>query len=363
MTSFFSTLRRLIRIPRRLLLWIAALAAVILVIRAVLPSVLRHAINERLAQVQGYAGQIGGVDLQLFRGAYQIESVEINKRAGDRLEPLLSVEEIDFSLAWRELFHGRLVSDIVLTRPRLRVATSTTPDDPRQDGKEWQDAIQDIFPIEITHFRIIRGDIRFIDETSSPRVDIPFRDLELVATGLRNQPDEKTGPNPARLYAEATTVGNGRLTLFASGDPLAAVPRFNLKLDLINVELKALNSFLEAYANVDVSAGTLKLYAEVFANDGGFEGYVKPFFQNLEFKSLNDQNKNLARRLWEKIVAGTAALVENDERDQVATRIPFSGRFGKTDVGIWATIGSLIRNGFIKALNEGRESETPSPKE
>lgn len=350
---------RLARIPRRLLLCIVLVALVILAIRAALPFVLRHAFNERLARVEGYAGHVGGVDFQLFRGAYQLEGVTVHKRVDGRLEPLLDVREIDFSLAWRELLHGRVVSDIVLTEPRLRITTSTTPDDPRGDGRQWQDAIRDIFPIEITHFRIIRGDIRFIDETSSPRVDIPLRELELVALGLRNQPDETTGPFPARLYAEAVTAGEGRLTLFITGDPLSVSPRFNFKLDLVDLQLKALNSFLEAYANVDVSAGTLKLYSEIYANDGAFEGYVKPFFEDLEFKNLADKDKNLARRIWENLVAGAAAIVENNERNQVATRIPISGRFGDTDVGIWATIGGLMRNGFIKALSEGRESEKP----
>jgi len=359
MASLSSIPRRLAALPRRLLLVIVFGALVLLAIRVALPFILRHAINQRLARIEGYSGRVGEVGLQLFRGAYQLEGVTIHKRAGDQLEPLLDVEKIDFSLAWRELFHRRIVSDIELTRPLLRITTSTKPADPREDGKQWQDAIQDIFPIEITHLRIIGGDIRFIDETASPRVDISFHDLELVATGLRNRPDEETGPLPARLNAEATTTGNGKLTLFASGDPLADSPRFNLKLDLVGVELTALNDFLEAYASVDVSAGTLKIYAEASAKDGAFEGYVKPFFEHLEFKNLDDQNKNLMRRLWEKIVAGAAAVVKNNERNQVATRIPFSGRFGNANVGIWATITGLMRNGFIKALNEGRESETP----
>lgn len=362
MKPFPSVRRRVATLSRRLLLGLAVACLLLLALRAALPSVLRYAINERLAKVDGYAGRVDDVNLQLFRGAYQLEGVNILKHAeGGRLEPLLAVKKIDFSLAWRELFHGRVVSDIVLTAPKLRITTSTAPTDAKEDGRRWQDAIQDIFPVEITRFQIIRGDIRFIDETSSPRVDVPLRELELVATGLRNQADDETGPFPASLAAQAVTAGDGRLTLFVVGDPLATAPRFKLKLDLVDVRLTALNDFLEAYANVDVSAGTLKIYAEAFAQDGAYEGYVKPFFKELEFKNQADADKNIARRVWEKIVAAAAAIVENDEREQVATRIPFSGRFGKTDVGVWATIRSLLRNGFIKALNEGRESE-PAPK-
>jgi len=347
---------------RRVILWIAIPLVVLLAARIAAPYVIRHAINTRLARVEGYSGRVENINIRLFRGAYQLRDVTILKREASGLEPLLDVDTIDFSLAWRELFNGRIVSDIALIVPELRITTSTPPENAKDDGRRWQDAINDIFPIEITRFEIIKGSIRFVDETSSPRVDISLYELELVATGLRNRPTA-TEASPARLHAEARTTGEGRLSLMMDGDPLAARPHFNLKVDWQDIRLPAFNDFLEAYANVDVSAGILKIYAEVSAHEGGFEGYVKPFFEGLTFENLRDANKNLARRLWEKIVSGTASIMENDERQQVATRIPFSGHFGETDVGIWATIGGLIRNGFIRALNEGRESEAPAKTE
>lgn len=343
-------------LPRRLVLWIAIPLVLLLAVRIAAPFVIRHAVNGRLARVEGYSGRIEGVNLRLFRGAYQLTGVSIFKREGPRLDPLLAVDTIDFSLAWRELLNGRVVGDIVLIAPDLRVTTASAPADARGDGRRWQDAVGDIFPIEITRFEIMRGRVRFADETASPRVDLSLDEVELVATGLRNRPTDAES-SPARLHAEAVTTGEGRLRVMMDGDLLAARPRFNLKVDWQDIRLPALNDFLEAYAGVDVSAGILKLYAEMSVRDGGFEGYVKPFFEELAFENIRDADKNFARRLWEKIVAGTAAIMENDERGQVATRIPFSGRFGETDVGVWATIGGMIRNGFIKALNEGRESE------
>jgi hypothetical protein len=347
---------RINTLPRRLVLWIAIPVVVLLAARIAAPYFIRNAINARLGEVEGYSGRIEGVNLSLFRGAYQLTGVSILQQEGPRLAPLLAVDTIDFSLAWRELFRGRVVSDIVLIAPDLRLTTTTPPDDAQDDGRRWQEALADIFPIEIMHFEIKRGAIRFVDETSSPRVDLSLRDLELVATGLRNRP---TGleSSPARLHAQAVTTGEGRLLLMMNGDLLSEQPHFTLKLDWQNVRLPELNDFLEAYASIDVSAGTLHVYSEFFARDGAFEGYVKPFFEDVSFENISDQNKGFARRLWETIVGGTAALLENSDEQQVATRIPFSGRFGDADVGVWATIGNLLRNGFIEALNEGRESE------
>jgi hypothetical protein len=83
--------------------------------------------------------------------------------------------------------------------------------------------------------------------------------------------------------------------------------------------------------------------------DGGFQGYVKPFFENVDFHNLQD--KRIGSRIWEHIVAGAAWLVKDKSRDQVATRIPFEGKFGDAKVGFFATFTNLFRHGFIRAFN------------
>ena len=329
----------------------------LLAVRAVLPFALRTAINHRLARVENHEGRVGDVDLQLFRGAYRLHDIIILTGKGDAPEPFFAADTIDFSLAWRELFRGRVVSDIHLDAPRLRLVRTAVPVDAGEEGRRWQDVIQDIFPIEITHLEIERGELVFADALSTPPIDLSVRELRAVATGLRNRATAKTGPHPASLVAEGVTIGDGQLRLFVNGAPLAERPRFTLKLDLEEVDLPALNDLLEAHANVDVSAGTFQLYLEINAADGAFEGYAKPFFEDVEFENLSDKNKGPLRRLWESIVDFTASILRNDERGQVATRIPFSGKFERTDVGVWATIANLLRHGFVKALHEGRDEE------
>jgi hypothetical protein len=91
--------------------------------------------------------------------------------------------------------------------------------------------------------------------------------------------------------------------------------------------------------------------AEMAAKDGGFQGYVKPFFEDLDFKNLEDKRKNVLNRIWETVVSGLAWMVKNKARDQVGTRIPFQGRFGDSQVGLFTTIQNLFRHGFIRAFN------------
>jgi hypothetical protein len=54
------------------------------------------------------------------------------------------------------------------------------------------------------------------------------------------------------------------------------------------------------------------------------------------------------------------SVLKNDEKDQVATKAPFSGTFNQNDVDVWTTVEFLLRNAFVQALREGFEGAGPS---
>lgn len=338
---------------------------VLMAVRLALPYTIKALINQRLEKIPEYAGRVEDIDLAVWRGAYQLEGVEIVKTVGETREPFFKAEKIDFSLAWRDLFRGRFVGDFALKRGELIVVNGATEESSQTEvvDKRWQDAIEDIFPIEITRLEIHESRVQFIDNEAEPKVDIELAGLEVVAKGLRNRPSEKRGPLPAEVELRAKTIGGGDLRIFGGLDVLAEQPRFKLNLELVNVHLPALNDFLLAYGNVDVASGEFQLFLEVAAADGRFEGYVKPFFDHLDFKNVEDKSKPVTQRLWERMVSGLSKLLKNKPRDQVATRVPFSGEFGEADVGVLATVGNLIRHGFGRALSERLEGDIFAPSE
>jgi hypothetical protein len=339
-------------------------ALVLLAIRVALPHTLKTLINQRLQKIPEFDGAVQDIDLHVWRGAYQLEGVEIVKTAGATREPFFKAEQIDFSLAWRDLFRGRFVGDFALEGGVLIIVNGSAAESSQKEvDRRWQDVMEDLFPIEITRLEIKDSLVRFVDTDADPKVDLALNGLQVVAKGLRNRPSEKKGPLPADIEIRAKTIGDGDLRVFGGLDLLAEQPRFKLNLELINVNLPALNDFLLAYGNVDVSRGEFQLFLEVAAAEGRYEGYIKPFFDNLDFKNVEDKNKNIGQRLWEKMVSGLSKFLKNKPRDQVATRIPFSGQFGEADVGILATIGNLIRHGFGRALSERLEGEIFAPTE
>lgn len=64
---------------------------------------------------------------------------------------------------------------------------------PLEADRRWQEVINDLFPIEITHFEINDGELRFVDSKAEPHVDVAIKNLRVHAVGLRNRRGGKTG--------------------------------------------------------------------------------------------------------------------------------------------------------------------------
>ena len=344
--------RRVRAWPRRVVITIVIVAVVLVAARIALPYIVKQKVNERLASVPGYSGLVEDVGIALFRGAYSLSGLAIHKVDGASREPFVSARHIDFSVAWRELFRGKVVSDIHVDDFELNfVATGSRETSQKDIDRRWQEVVEDLFPLEITHLELSNGTVRYKDLNQEPNVDLYVRNMQLTATGLRNRPEEGDAKFPAEIALNGETLGGGTVKVFVQAEPLAPQPHFHLSAKLEGVNLPDLNESLKAIANVDVGRGTFELAAEMAGKDGGFQGYIKPFFEDLDFNNLEDREKNVFTRVWENIVGGLAWLVKNKPRDQVGTRIPFQGRFGDPEVGLWATISNLFRHGFVRAFN------------
>jgi Domain of Unknown Function (DUF748) len=351
--------RRSLGWPRGTLVAVLALVALVLIARLIAPVLVRNAISRRLSQIPGYSGKVESVDLKMWRGAYRINGMRIVKSNGQVSDPFFAAEKIDFSIAWRELFHGRLVSRIRVRNGTLNFLRGSDDENSQLTAdKRWQDVINDLFPIDITFLDIEGGILSFTDATQTPRIYISVNDLRVHATGLQNRPDQSGDPLPAKIDISGVTIGKGDIHIFAKVEPLAAQAHFDLAMELKKVSMPALNDLLRAYVKIDVSQGEFEVFAQMAMRDGHYEGYVKPFMKDLKFDDVSDKDKSLGERLWKDAVAMFANLAKNKDSGQVATRIPFSGEASTMDVHVWKTIENGLHHGFIKALPQGFEGTT-----
>lgn len=330
---------------------ILTIIALAIVIRLALPYAVRYYVNRQLSHIPDYRGHIEKVRLHLYRGAYSVENLQVVKTNGSVPVPFVSMPDMELSVDWHELFHGSVVGRITANQPQVNFVNGPTPTNSQLEVHEdWKQTLESLFPFDLDRFEINNGDIRYRDYSRTPKVDIYVTNLFATATNLTNSRDI-TERLPAGLIAQGNTIGHGALWLELHMAPLAETPTFKLQAAISNLDLVALNSFMRAYGNFDVAGGTFALYTEVAAADGRFQGYIKPFFQDLHiFDWRKERGKDILDIFWEAIVAGTAAIFKNQPHDQLATKIPISGTFNKTNVDLWATIGGVLRNAFIRAL-------------
>ena len=320
-------------------------------VRAVLPFAVERYVNHQLNKSKDYGGRVASIHMQLWRGRHRINYLKIYKRSGGVHVPLFSVDHLDLAIEWHELFHGSVVGQVLMERPRVNFVSGPT-EAQSQSGKEedWNAMLGSLFPFDLNRFEITNGQIHFQNEYSKPPVDIYLNELTSVATNLTNSRKVK-GDLPAGVTAHATTLGGGGLDLGVQLNPMTKEPTYQVTAQLTNVDLTALNSFLRAYGKFDVARGEFALFTSVASKDGNYEGYVKLFFNHLDvFKWEKERQKSALGAFWDAIVGTVAVVLKNQNKDSLATRIPISGSYNNSKVGTWAAVATLIRNAFVRAL-------------
>jgi hypothetical protein len=242
--------------------------------------------------------------------------------------PFFSSPGIDLSLQWDELIHGSVVAKVRISKPEVNFVGGGEA----QFGtnQPWASTFESFYPFRINKFEIDDGAIHFRNFQKSLPVDIYLTNFALIATNLSNAKGQP-GPLPAGVKASGITLGGG-----------------GFKVD---VDLTALNNFLEAYGKFDVARGNFQMFTSVASADGKYKGFVKVLFKNLDvFSWEKDHKKNILKLFWQAIVGVVSEAFKNQPHDQLATEIPISGTYNQSHVDIIATIGNLLKNAFIRAL-------------
>ncbi|RIL01791.1 MAG: hypothetical protein DCC71_17230 [Proteobacteria bacterium] len=335
---------------RRTVLVLAGVLLVLLVIRALLPIAIQRYANRTLDETEGYAGHIGDVDLALWRGHYEIEDIEIVKDDGDVPVPLFAAPRVHLSVEWGALFRGALVGEIHLDRPQVNFVRA--PGGETQTGAEadWRKTVEELFPLRIDSIEARDGSVHYRDLASEPNVDVYLDDVDLVVRNLTNSRDVSE-TLVATVDFSAVPMKQGRVELKASFDPFAEQPTFDVDATIRDARLAQWNDFFRAYAGFDVQSGRFAVFSELRAEQGRFDGYVKPFLRDVDVLRIEEelQEQGVLASAWEAIVGAGAELFQDQDKDRQASRIPISGA-GTPQVGFWGALASTLRNAFFESL-------------
>jgi hypothetical protein len=319
--------------------------------RLAAPTVVRWYVNRTIDQSPLYDGQIGDIDIHLWRGAYTINDIRLNKVTGNVPVPLFAARRLDLAMQWNALLAGEIVGKVRIDQPELNFVDG---DDSSQDqtgvGGPWLEILEDLFPFRINQANVINGSIHFRAFDKNPPVDVFIDQLDAQLDNLTNIHNDTT-PLIATVTAKGKAMGHADLQYQMKLDPFSYNPTFQMAVRLIGLDVTKVNNLTRAYGAFDFEKGFFDLVVEVDSKEGGFEGYVKPMFRNIKVLSLKDDVKedDVFRVFWEALVGVAAEVLQNQPRDQFATRIPMSGDLTSPRTDILASIGNILRNAFIRA--------------
>jgi hypothetical protein len=325
---------------------------ILLLIRICLPYIILHYLNKKLASLDGYYGHIADIDLALYRGAYVINDIyikKVDKETKDTTD-FFTCPVIDLSVQWHAIFEKKIVGEVEFEQPILRYTLNKNiGKKAEKDSTNFIQLVKDFMPIRINRFATNKAQIHYVDLSKSPVVDLPMTNVNIEAINLTNQPDT-TKLLPATISLRGNLY-DGNVSVNVHLDPLNKAPTFDLDAALTKTNLVHLNPFFTAYADFDLKSGNMSMYSEFAARDNKFTGYVKPIIKDLDIVQFNKEEGNGAQIMWEAFIGSTAEILQNQKRDQFASKIPVEGNFTSPDIGVIEAIFSVLRNAFIQGLN------------
>ena len=331
---------------------LVGLLILLMIGRLMLPGWVTDYLNEHLDEVGEYHGTVESVDIQLWRGAYSINDLRIEKRNGKIAVPLLDAPRVDLSVAWKALLHGAVVATVVFEAPEINfVDVPGKGGGQSGGGVDWRSELEEILPIRLDEVEIHNGLVHFRNFDSKPPVDLQATNVEGVVRNLSNARDPAA--RKASFDLTASVLGDAPLTTSAEFDPLGTLRDFSFALKITGVELPNANDFLQAYANVDAEKGSGDFILELTSRDGMLDGYAKPLFHDVQIFSwehdIKDQRDNPLRAAWEAIVGGIQNVFKNQSRDQFATRVQIHGSLENKNISVWDAVIGILRNAFVEA--------------
>jgi hypothetical protein len=246
---------------RRFLFWFSvSLIGLLLVATVALwfaQEPLRAFIERRLnTQVQGYHFTLGKAHL------YPNLSLDLENLVMIQTEhpdpPVADIPKWHFSIQWRHVFSGVLVSDYLIERPTLHItlpqAKKEVQDEVPIHQKGWRDAVYSFYPIKINEFRVKDADITYVDQ--DPSKPLHLTHLNFRAGNIRNirLPNDSY---PSDISVDGNIFGSGKIRVNGHGNFMAE-PHvgINAHLKMEQVPLEHLLPVTGRY-NVQLRGGVL----------------------------------------------------------------------------------------------------------
>ena len=324
-----------------------SIIAFLILLRLLLPYAVKNYVNNVLAEIPGYYGQVDDIDLALWRGAYVIHGLYLNKVEASSNVPFLDFEKTDISMEWNALLDGRIVSEITMTRPKfIYVFEDQQVNGTEPEVEDWSKALTDLVPIDINHLEIIDGTAAFVQLQADPNIDLNLKNIQLSASNLRNVvQNERT--LPSEVHGTAVSIGNGTMQLDGKMNIVKEIPDMDIAVSITDADATALNDFTKHYAKIDFDSGTFEVFGEIAIADGFLKGSIKPIIKDSKLIGKDD---GFLETLWEGFVGFFKFVLKNQKNNTLATKVPIEGDLNNVGPKIWPTVTGIFKNAWVQAF-------------
>jgi hypothetical protein len=204
--------------------------------------------------------------------------------------------------------------------------------------------------VDLERAEVTDGTFGFTNERATNPYRLFLANTDVTLAGFSNERAKRDGV--ASIRGRFMDSGPAALDArFAQGG--AGAPDFQLGVQVENVQLTTLNDLLRGTGGFDVVDGRFSFYSEFTVRNGRVDGYVKPFFSDMNVYDLKqDAAKDVGQQLYEALVGGGATVLQNF-REAVATKAELSGPVENPEASTWQMVIGLLRNAFWRALVPG----------
>jgi Domain of Unknown Function (DUF748) len=206
--------------------------------------------------------------------------------------------------------------------------------------------------IKIEQFDVTQSTLALVNAAVNPPYRLFVDDVALRVRNISNQSAEGVG----NIELTGKFMGSGPTVVKANYRPAQPTPNLDLRVRITDTDMKRMNDFWKAHAKFDVVGGQFSFYSELSVKDGMVTGYVKPLLKDVDvYDPAQDKKKNVVRRAYEAVVGALSTVLENQPRDEVATRVDISGRIDNPQVNPVEAAVRIVQNAFFKAILPGFE--------
>ena len=345
------------RHKRRWLKTVMALVLLLVVARMGAPYAVQYYVNQQLTQAKGITGQVGDVDLHLYRGAYSVDDIEIySVDEQSSPQPLLAVRTLDFSLAWSALLKGNLVTNMVFSQPEVVIYDKDTSEPEQNERvkneKTWVGLANNLVVFSIDTLTVKAGKVSLINQTKKGEVPTYIANINAQIKNITNA-QNLTKTLVTSVEVKGDLMGEAALSLAGKLDPFSKQANFDFNVEVQRFSVKQIQTVFNVYTPFDIEAGGIDGAVELAAKSNEVTGYAKAGVYDLSIFSWREDVEKDDDGLFTIIFEGGAdilsSILENDESQLVAARIPIEGTLNNTDISTFQAVVSVLRNAFFEA--------------